>query len=123
MFGERLRYLRSKTPDRQEDVAKKLGIARTTYAMYEQGKREPDNDTLQKIADFFDVSIDYLLGRTDDPSPTEKLIDTELNDPELGLWFKELKEAPEQKREELRQIWEIIKQREAGRNPGDKQKK
>lgn len=55
---------------RQEDVAAKIGIARTTYAMYEQNKREPDNETLQKLADFFDVQIDYLLGRTTDPSPS-----------------------------------------------------
>ncbi|WP_248930127.1 helix-turn-helix domain-containing protein [Paenibacillus hamazuiensis] len=42
-------------------------------------------------------------------------------DPELGLWFKELLEAPEERRAELRQIWDIIKQREAGRSPGQRQ--
>ncbi len=72
MLGDRLKEQRTKMKLRQEDVAIKLGIARTTYAMYEQGNREPDNDTLQKLADFFDVNIDYLLGRTDDPSPSPK---------------------------------------------------
>jgi transcriptional regulator with XRE-family HTH domain len=68
VFSDRLKKLRNKINMRQEDIAIKLGIARTTYAMYEQGKREPDNDTLQKIADLFEVSVDFLLGRTDDPS-------------------------------------------------------
>ncbi|TFJ43958.1 helix-turn-helix domain-containing protein [Carnobacterium divergens] len=58
----RLRSLRKNKYWLQKDVAEKLGVGRTTYAMYEQGKREPDNMTLQKIANLFDVSVDYLLG-------------------------------------------------------------
>lgn len=69
MLGNRLRLLRTQKKLTQEDVAKIIGVARTTYAMYEQNSREPDNDTLQKLADFFEVSTDYLLGRTDDPTP------------------------------------------------------
>ncbi len=61
MLGERLKVQRNRLKLRQEDVANKIGIARTTYAMYEQNKREPDNETLQKLADFFDVTIDYLI--------------------------------------------------------------
>lgn len=72
MFGKRIKYLRNEKALRQEDVAKKLGIARTTYAMYEQGKREPDFNLLEKMAELYDVSVDYLLGRTDDPSPLAK---------------------------------------------------
>lgn len=127
MLDSRLRSLRSQLKLTQENVAKKIGVARTTYAMYEQGSREPDNETLQRLADFFNVSVDYLLGRTNDPTPPLKDADEqkstlgEIDDPELGLWFKELLDAPEERREELRKIWEIIKQREAGRKPGDKQ--
>ncbi|MED2010910.1 helix-turn-helix transcriptional regulator [Brevibacillus borstelensis] len=69
MLGERLKSLRTRIKLRQEDIAAKIGIARTTYAMYEQNKREPDNETLQKIADFFDVNVDFLLGRTNNPAP------------------------------------------------------
>ncbi len=64
MFGTRLHTLRKERKLRQEDMAKQLGIARTTYAMYEQGNREPDYNTLIKLATFFEVSIDYLLGTT-----------------------------------------------------------
>jgi len=55
---KKLRWDRS-----QEEVAKKIGISQRTYSHYENGKREPDHKTLIAICDFFDVSIDYLLGR------------------------------------------------------------
>ncbi|MBP3950301.1 helix-turn-helix domain-containing protein [Bacillus suaedae] len=67
MLSSRLSALRKNRNLTQADQAKVLGIARTTYAMYEQGNREPDYDTLKKLADFFDVDTDYLLGRTDKP--------------------------------------------------------
>jgi HTH-type transcriptional regulator, competence development regulator len=63
MLKNKLIELRKEKKLRQEDIAKILGIARTTYAMYEQGNREPDFDTLNKMADYFEVSVDYLLGR------------------------------------------------------------
>jgi HTH-type transcriptional regulator, competence development regulator len=65
MLKNKLIELRKAKKLRQEDIAKILGIARTTYAMYEQGNRQPDFDTLNKIADYFDVTIDHLLGRED----------------------------------------------------------
>ena len=64
MFAQQLKDLRKKIPGfTQTDMAKKLGIAKTTYASYEQGKRTPDIETQNKIADFFNVSLDYLHGR------------------------------------------------------------
>lgn len=67
MLGGRLKYLRNSERLTQAEMAKKIDVARTTYAMYEQNKREPDNEILQRIADYFDVSIDYLFGRTNEP--------------------------------------------------------
>lgn len=49
----------------QQEMADKLNISRSTIGMYETGAREPDYNTLELIADFFNVDIDYLLGRTD----------------------------------------------------------
>jgi transcriptional regulator with XRE-family HTH domain len=107
MFGTRLHTLRKERKLRQEDMAKQLGIARTTYAMYEQGKREPDYNTLIKLATFFEVSIDYLLGTT----PEIKQV-TDIQDPELYQWFKDIKNATPQKREELKKkFWEFIIQK------------
>ena len=70
-FSERLRQLRTERGLRQADLAKHLGIAQTTVANYEQHARFPDEERLSKIAQYFDVSLDYLLGRSDvsvDPS-------------------------------------------------------
>ena len=65
MFGKRLASLRKKMGISQYELADRLGFSRGQLANYEQGKRQPDFDTLQKIADFFEVSTDYLLGRSE----------------------------------------------------------
>ncbi|WP_099157305.1 helix-turn-helix domain-containing protein [Virgibacillus ndiopensis] len=65
MLNERLKELRKKKGISQYEAAKELGFSRGQLANYEQGSREPDYSTLEKIADFFDVSVDYLLGRSD----------------------------------------------------------
>ncbi|EAC7100634.1 XRE family transcriptional regulator [Listeria monocytogenes] len=65
MFGENLMKLRKANNLTQEELAKKLGVARTTYSSYEQNRRMPDIDVQNKIADLFEVSLDYLHGRTD----------------------------------------------------------
>lgn len=51
-------------------MAEMLGITRQAYGHYESGKREPDFVTLEKLATFFNVSTDYLLGRVDNPDPS-----------------------------------------------------
>ena len=55
----------------QKDVAHDLRLSRTTYNQYETGKRTPDNETLVKIANYYGVSTDYLLGNADDPTPPD----------------------------------------------------
>lgn len=64
----RIKELRDKKGLQQRDLANTLGMAPSTLSQYETGKRKPDIDTLEKIADFFGVSIDYLVGRTDEPT-------------------------------------------------------
>jgi len=66
LFAERLKSLRLKHRMLQKDMAKKLGITTSAYGFYEQGKREPPIEIINKIASIFDVSTDYLLGRSDD---------------------------------------------------------
>ena len=63
MLSKRLLELRKKEKLTQSALSLKLKIARTTYSGYELGTSEPDNDTLEKIADFYGESVDYLLGR------------------------------------------------------------
>lgn len=64
-FQNIFRQLRISSGLTQSKIASRLGISRSTIGMYETGAREPDFDTLEKIADFFNVDTDYLLGRTD----------------------------------------------------------
>jgi transcriptional regulator with XRE-family HTH domain len=61
----KIKELRESRGILQTELASYLGIARNTLSQYETGKRSPDLDTLQKIADFFDVSIDFILGRSE----------------------------------------------------------
>ena len=58
-----LKNLRTSNSLTQDELSKSLKISRSTIGMYEKGAREPDFETLESIADFFNVDIDYLLGR------------------------------------------------------------
>ena len=65
MFSQILSELRKQKKLTQNEMAKILGIARTTYSSYEQGRRMPDTDLQNTIADYFGVSLDYLHGRAE----------------------------------------------------------
>ncbi|WNS78228.1 helix-turn-helix transcriptional regulator [Domibacillus sp. DTU_2020_1001157_1_SI_ALB_TIR_016] len=65
MPGERLRSLREKARLTQKELASRLNVPNQNISNYERIFRQPDYETLQKLADYYDVSTDYLLGRTD----------------------------------------------------------
>lgn len=67
-----LKILRLNKNVLQKDVAKYLDVDRTTYVKYERGDSEPNHDVLVKLADYFDVTVDYLLGREEKAAPTEQ---------------------------------------------------
>ncbi len=62
-FGERLRDLRQEKNIGQVELATKIGVSKGIISLWEQGKREPTLSSLVAIADFFNVTIDYLIGR------------------------------------------------------------
>lgn len=64
-FPERLRELREEKEWTQQELGAKLNLTNTTINRYENGYRQPDPETLNKLAEIFGVSTDYLLGRTD----------------------------------------------------------
>lgn len=68
MLNERIVKLRKLRKITQEELAKKIGSTRSALSQYEIGTRSPDYETLKKIADYFEVSTDYLLGKTEIPS-------------------------------------------------------
>lgn len=65
MLGNRLKDLRYQKEITQEELGKVLNKTKNNISQYETGKRQPDNETLIKISEYFQVSLDYLLGKTD----------------------------------------------------------
>lgn len=85
MVAEVLKSLRKTKKYNQQQVADKLGITRQAYTNYESGKRVPEVQTLEKLAQLFDVSVDYLLGRSANP--------------EAEMLIKQIDALPEDKKE------------------------
>lgn len=79
-FGKRLRFLRKRRNLTQKDLADRFNVGESTIGMYERDEREPSFEFVKQLADFFNVTTDYLLGRTDDPNPPGSDSDNE----ELG---------------------------------------
>lgn len=69
---ERIRALREDNDLKQEDLAKLLHCTQACYSNYENGRRDIPTEVLQILADFFHVSTDYLLGRTNIKEPYPK---------------------------------------------------
>ncbi len=78
MNGQRLRSLRKAKKMKQIDLAAYLNVAKSSISMYENDKNQPDNATLIMLGDLFNVSVDYLLGRTDVPHMLQNLKNTAL---------------------------------------------
>lgn len=79
-FGKRLRILRKNRNLTQKELADRFNVGESTIGMYERDEREPSFEFVKQLADFFNVTTDYLLGRTDDPNPPGSDSDNE----ELG---------------------------------------
>lgn len=66
-LAERLKELRRSRGVTQTQVAEYLGLKLRAYQYYESGEHRPEYEKLMALADFFEVTTDYLLGRTDEP--------------------------------------------------------
>lgn len=124
---ERLKIAREKKGLTQRQLAALLKAAPSTVALYETGDRNPDPVMLTKLADVLECSVDYLLGRTDDPTPPEK---KPVIDPDLGhdisdltpeevellnrlkkeVAFKNYLEAPEEAKKEFIKAVKLLMQ-------------
>ncbi|MGB9662182.1 MAG: helix-turn-helix domain-containing protein [Moorellaceae bacterium] len=122
-FGERLAALRREKGLSQAELARMLNMGQSTIAMYEKNKRRPDPETLERLADFFQVSVDYLLGRTNYrerltyelPEDTQNLITllllepglrASLTDPLIRNLLQRLPELTPEEKELLARHWE-----------------
>ncbi|HHW26216.1 MAG TPA: helix-turn-helix transcriptional regulator [Firmicutes bacterium] len=87
-LGKRLVALREQQGLSREELAKRLNLSYWAIAKYETDERMPSPDILSRLADFFGVSIDYLVGRTDDPGRPAN--DSTTSNPSLPDWVKQL---------------------------------
>ena len=67
-FNENLRAARERKNMTQKNVADNIGVAKSTYSLYESGNREPNVQTIKKLADLLNVSADDLLGLNQEPT-------------------------------------------------------
>lgn len=124
-FRIRLKDLRKKNNMTQKDLAKRLGVVRTAVANYETGRTIPDSETLNHLANILDTTTDYLLGRTDNPSPineTEPSIDEEIAQimkdlgPDVTLQFYDLKGMSDEEKEDLKLFLQLLKAKRKKKN-------
>lgn len=119
----RIKMLRSQHSLTQNELANKLGVQSSAISKYENDQLQLSNELLIKTADFFNVSTDYLLGRTDYPIPVRDVdqdlhdehdyneeLDAFLKDDEMSSMFYDYKNWSE---EEKRNLLNILKGQEA----------
>lgn len=100
-IGQRMLELRKSLKKSQAEVAEYLKLTVSAYQNYEAGRREAGYDTIAKLADFYGVTTDYLLGRTDTkPDPYDMLTSEEFEQELLKEYFA----LPEQIRSEIRRL-------------------
>ncbi|MDG0264802.1 helix-turn-helix domain-containing protein [Streptococcus thermophilus] len=104
-FSERLKELRKQAQLTQVELASKLGIAQSSYADWERGRKKPTQDNLVKIAQILNVSVDYLVGnsekKADELDNIELLFHMNskgLTDEEKDIFRKELIEFMEERK-------------------------
>jgi len=100
-FPERLKELRLKKGLTQKEIAEEFGIKQPNYQQWESGKRKPSSKTLEKFANFFGVTMDYLAGNDEELDNVELLFRMNskgLTDEEKEIFKKELIEFMEERK-------------------------
>lgn len=72
MIGEKIKELRKNNKITQEQLGNAIGVSKMAISYFEKGKKSPGRESLKKIADYFGVTTDYLLGRSEDPELNEE---------------------------------------------------
>ncbi|MCM3749023.1 helix-turn-helix domain-containing protein [Paenibacillus pasadenensis] len=105
-MGDRLRELRLSKNMSQEEVSRKIGITRSAYSHYEINNRQPVYETLMKLAAFFEVSLDYMIGG--DQNQSDNLLSTET----LDLIQKLNRMEPDKRKKSIDKMMELLRQTE-----------
>ncbi|MGX9931996.1 helix-turn-helix transcriptional regulator [Virgibacillus salarius] len=107
MDGKRLKELRKQKKLTQKELGEIINVSKVSISGYESGDRTPDTDNLKRLADYFGVSSDYLLGREKEEGKLEyykKKIVTEF--PDIDLMFKDMESLTAK---EMQEVYEYIK--------------
>ncbi|MDF1511055.1 hypothetical protein Gp_49 [Bacillus phage vB_Bacillus_1020A] len=113
-YGDRLKKLRENKKLSQQQLADILKINRSTYARYELSQTQPDFEILKSIADYYEVTIDYILGHKSEIVELEyykNKIATEF--PDIDLMFKDMESLTA---EDMKEVYEYIKFKKSQRN-------
>lgn len=116
-FKDRLVKLRKELGLTQEDFAQKIGYTRTAISAWEIGRNEPSNADTVKIADFFGVSTDYLLGKSDIRNPEQQ--DDPLGLAKIGFNMKDYNPPSETQKQQIKGLLEVI-MKDNKKDVGDK---
>ncbi|SFM44075.1 helix-turn-helix domain-containing protein [Salibacterium qingdaonense] len=112
VWPKRLRKSREAANLNQKEAAKKFDITNYQLSRYENGHSNPDPDLISKFADLYEVSADYLLGRTDDPTPEQ---------PSIFFYGGEISEDEQEHLEEELRIYRKRKQQWLEQREKDKE--
>lgn len=105
---KRLKELREAKGYLQKYVADKIGVKSNTLSGYENGTRSPDPEMIVKLAELYNVTTDYLLGKSDDPNKTEEEELEEFID-NVRVWYKNEPKTSEEKLKLMKEMFDIIK--------------
>lgn len=105
MLGTRIKLLREELGLKQEDLAKKLSVSPSAIGMYERNLREPNNELILKIANFFNVSVDYLLGKSDIRNPEIEIDKDKIN---IGLSTKDYNPPTKEQQEKIEEFAKFV---------------
>jgi len=116
VLGKRLKQARKNKGITQMDAANILGISNGTLSGYERNYRDPDTETLNKMANLYEVSNDWLLGKSDNPERNNDIVLEDDIDPELQkfieevkVWYKDEPESKEEKLKMFKKMFEAFK--------------
>lgn len=112
-FKDRLKELRTKRGYSQYDLAKKLGVSKSTISMMEIGSRQPSKEVMELIADFFNVTLDYLMGKDDvsfyffTPEQSDLLVKL-TNDEDLYVLVEKIVNGSDEQKERVKQMLKLM---------------
>jgi len=109
MDGKRLRKLRNEKKLTQSELGKIINVSKVSISGYESGDRTPDTDNLRRLADYFEVTSDYLLGREDKRIESmDEELERILKDPQTNLMFNDWQGMDEEQRQEALRMIKFI---------------